>query len=165
MKTFRAAVLLSTMALLAACAGQKPPQTQLQIREFQTRNFDQTDTKLAMKAMMNVLQDDGFIIKQGSMDLGLLSAEKQVDVESHGEAFWAVFWAGSNARYKKNSIFECSINVSEFGQGVRVRANFQMRLINNKGELMEVKPITDEKYYQDFFAKVDKALFLAKEKL
>jgi hypothetical protein len=153
------------MALLAACAGQKPPQTQLQIREAQTRNFDQTDTKLAMKAMMNVLQDDGFIIKQGSMDLGLLSAEKQVDVESHGEAFWAVFWAGSNARYKKNSIFECSINVSEFGQGVRVRANFQMRLINNKGELMEVKPITDEKYYQDFFAKVDKALFLAKEKL
>lgn len=99
------------------------------------------------------------------MDLGLLSAEKQVDVESHAQAFWAVFWAGSDARYKKNSIFECSINVSDFGKAVRVRANFQVRLINNKGELMEVKPVTDEAYYRDFFSKVDKALFLAKEKL
>lgn len=156
---------LILLLLLAACAAQKPAQTQLQVREFQTRTFDQTDTRLAMKAMMNVLQDDGYIIKQGTLDLGLLSAEKQVDVENHAQAFWAVFWAGSNARYKKNSIVECSINVSEFGSGVRVRANFQVRMNNNKGELMEVKPVQEEAFYREFFAKVDKAIFLAKEKL
>ena len=60
---------------------------------------------------------------------------------------------------------ECSINVSEFGSGVRVRANFQVRMNNNKGELMEVKPIQEEAFYREFFAKVDKAIFLAKEKL
>ncbi|MGA9750187.1 MAG: hypothetical protein WBS54_00180 [Acidobacteriota bacterium] len=165
MKRASIVVLLCGLILLAGCAAKKPVQSQLQIREFQTRTFSDTDMKLAMKAMMNVLQDDGFIIKQGSLELGLLSAEKQVDVESHGEAFWAVFFAGSQARYKKNSVFECSVNVSDFGSAARVRANFQMRLINNKGELMEVQRVEDAAYYQDFFSKVDKALFLAKEKL
>ena len=165
MKRAITAALIGSLVLLAACAAKKPVQSQLQIREFQTRTFPDTGMKLAMKAMMNVLQDDGFIIKQGSLDLGLLSAEKQVDVESKGEAFWAVFFSGSQARYKKNSIFECSVNVSDFGSAVRVRANFQMRLINNKGELMEVKRVEDPAYYQDFFSKVDKALFLAQQKL
>ncbi len=165
MKRALMVVLLCGLVFLAGCAAKKPMQSQLQIREFQTRTFPDTDMKLAMKAMMNVLQDDGFIIKQGSLELGLLSAEKQMDVESRGEAFWAVFFAGSLARYKKNSVFECSVNVSDFGTGVRVRANFQMRLINNKGELMEVQRVEDAQYYQDFFSKVDKALFLAQQKL
>jgi len=30
---------------------------------------------------------------------------------------------------------------------------------------MEVHPIHDEAFYRDFFAKVDKAIFLAKERL
>lgn len=153
------------LALIAACASQKPPVSQLQTRQFQTRAFDGVDVKTTMKAMMNVLQDDGYIIGQGSLDLGLLSAQKQVDVESKGEAFWAVFWAGGNARYKKNSVIECSVNVSDFGQASRVRANFQVRLLNNKGEVMRVEPVLDEAFYRDFFSKVDKAIFLAQEKL
>ena len=161
-KVFAAAAVA---VVLTGCAAAKPPQTQLQIREFQTRTYDQTQPRMVMKAMMNVLQDDGFIIKQGALDLGLLSAEKQVDVQKQGEAFWAVFFGGSQGRYKKNSICECSVNVSDFGQDVRVRANFQVRLINNKGELMEVKPITEEAFYREFFARVDKGIFLAKEKL
>lgn len=104
-------------------------------------------------------------MKQGSLDLGLLSAEKQVDVQNNAEAFFAVLFAGVDARYKKNSVVECSVNVSDFGSSSRVRANFQMRLVNNKGELMEVKPLRDEAFYRDFFAKVDKAIFLAKERL
>lgn len=156
---------LAALALLAACGGRKPPQTQLQIRQFQTREFENVDVRTTLKAMMDVLQDEGYIVKQGSLDLGLLSAEKQVDVQNNAEAFFAVFFAGSNARYKKNSVVECSVNVTDFGSSTRVRANFQMRLVNNKGELMEVAPIHDEAFYRDFFAKVDKAVFLAKERL
>ncbi|MGC8763728.1 MAG: hypothetical protein ACP5VN_08880 [Acidobacteriota bacterium] len=157
--------LMASLALLAACGGRKPPETQMQIRQFQTREFEKVDVRTTMKAMMDVLQDEGYIVKQGSLDLGLLSAEKQVDVQSKAETFFAVFFAGANARYKKNSVVECSVNVSEFGSSARVRANFQMRLINNKGELMEVRPIHDEAFYRDFFAKVDKAIFLGKERL
>jgi phosphatidate phosphatase APP1 len=161
----RTVLAVAFLVLLAACGGRRTPETQMQIRQFQTREFENVDVRTTMKTMMDVLQDEGFIVKQGSLDLGLLSAEKQVDVQNNAEAFFAVFFAGANARYKKNSVVECSVNVSDFGSSARVRANFQMRLVNNKGELMEVQPIHDEAFYRDFFAKVDKAIFLAKERL
>ena len=37
------------------------PMTQLEKRQFQTRTYDSTDKALVMKAMLNVLQDEGFI--------------------------------------------------------------------------------------------------------
>lgn len=73
------------------------PITQLQKREIQTREFDTTNSKLVMKSMMNVLQDEGFIIKNAVMDLGLLSAEKNIDVENKTRAVLATLVAGANA--------------------------------------------------------------------
>ncbi len=52
---------------------------------------------MIMKAMLNVLQDDGFIVKNAIMDLGLLSAEKTVDIESKGEAFLSALFLGAQA--------------------------------------------------------------------
>lgn len=149
------------------CVSKKvePQKTQLQIREFQTKSFQTTDIKLAMKAMLNVLQDDGFIVKNAVLDLGLLSAEKTVDVEDQTEAAWATFWLGVNAVYKKASIIECTANISEMIDSVKVRANFQLKVFNNKGGIIKVEQIDDEKYYQDFFSKVDKGMFLQKEKI
>ena len=72
---------------------------------------------------------------------------------------------GDNARYKKNSIIECSGNVSEFGSQTKVRVNFQTKMMNNKGEVMDVRQVDDAKYYQEFFRKVDKGIFIQKEKL
>ena len=67
---------------------------------------------------------------------------------------------GKDARYKKNCIIECSGNVTEFGKKTRVRVNFQMKTINNVGEVMEVEQIEDPLYYQDFFTKVSKGVFI-----
>lgn len=118
-----------------------------------------------MKAVLNVLQDDGYIVKNASVDLGLLSATKEVSVVDNGEAFWMTFLAGQNARYKKNSIIEATANVSEFGKDSRVRVNFQMKVMDNAGNVMDVRQIDDGKFYEDFFAKVDKGIFIQKEKL
>jgi hypothetical protein len=46
-----------------------PEQTQLQIREIQTRTYDTHDTKAVLKTMLNVLQDDGFIVTEANTDL------------------------------------------------------------------------------------------------
>lgn len=162
-KLCKAATILALT--ISSCTSTKPQVTQLQIREFQTRVFEHVDQKSVLKAMLNVLQDEGFIIKQGNLDLGLLYAEKQVDVENKTEAVLAVLFLGANARWKKNSMFECSINVSEFGDGARVRANFQLRLLDNQGQLIRIEEVNDPKFYQEFFAKVDKAIFLTREKL
>ena len=157
--------LLAMLLVSVGCVPPAPQKTQLQIREFQTRSYDTKDTRMVMKALLNVLQDDSFIVKNANVDLGLITATKEVDVENKGEAVVALLFAGENARYKKNSTIESSVNVSEFGSQTKVRVNFQTKMMNNKGEVMDVRQIDDAKYYQEFFGKVDKGIFIQKEKL
>ncbi len=159
-------VFLVVILFISACATtQAPPKTQLQIREFQTRTYGTNDIKMVMKAMLNVLQDDGFIVKNASVELGLLSATKEVYIENKGEAFVATLLDRKNARWKKNSIIESTANVSEFGKECRVRVNFQLKVMDNRGGVVDIQQIEDQKYYQDFFSKVDKGIFIQKEKL
>ncbi|MBI4211505.1 MAG: hypothetical protein HY540_02600, partial [Deltaproteobacteria bacterium] len=155
-------------SLGCATTGSPPPKTQatqLQIREFQTRNYDTNDTKMVMKAVLNVLQDDGFIIKNSDSDLNFLNAVREVDVENKGKKFWAQFWWGPWGHWEKNAVIDCTANISLFGTQSRVRLNFQMKRLNNKGEIIEVKPLEDPQFYQEFFSKVDKGIFIQKEKL
>lgn len=154
-------------------------QTQLQVRQFQTREFDTNDIKLVMKALVNVLQDDDFIIKNAVVDLGLISASKEIDLAS-GERtsnndFWADFFKAifsdkkshrsDPAVYNKLKVVEATINVTEYGKRTKVRANFQAKILDNRGNPVEVYTVDDEKFYRDFFVKVDKGIFLQKQGL
>lgn len=158
------------LGLLGACAssstmggGMDPRMSQLQIREFQTRAFQTSDTLLVMKALLNVLQDDFYIIKNADAALGLVTATKEVDVDNRG--FWKRAFADDNDRFKKNAIVECSGTVDGHGRRTRVRVNFQVKTYDNLGAVMGVVQVQDQKFYQEFFSKVDKGIFLAKEKL
>ncbi len=77
--------LLSLFILLCtACSSSKPKEsvkTQLEIRQFQTRMFEKVDIKKVMKSVLNVLQDEGFIVKNVALDLGFLTAAKEEDIE------------------------------------------------------------------------------------
>lgn len=167
----------------------QPPKTQLQTREFQTREFDTNDTKLIMKAVLNVLQDDGFVVKNAVVDLGLLTATKEVDLAenrattnraSSDDYWWGVFESvfgtsgGRNRanqsrsnqeqpRFRKFKLIEVSVNVSEIGRRSKVRANFQAKILDNQGQPLDVYVIEDQKFYQEFFAKVDKGIFIQKQ--
>lgn len=46
------------------------PMTQLEKRQFQTRTYETIDKPLVMKAMLNVLQDEGFIVYNANPLLG-----------------------------------------------------------------------------------------------
>ena len=162
--------LLAVCAVCSLCAcstssrGSYPGvMSQLQIREFQTRAFDTADTLLVMKALLNVLQDDFYIVKNADAALGLVTATKEIDVDDRG--FWSRLFSDKDDRWKKNSIVECSGTVSLYGKRTRVRMNFQVKTYDNSGAVMEVVQVQDQKFYQNFFAKVDKGIFLAKEKL
>jgi PBP1b-binding outer membrane lipoprotein LpoB len=164
-KIFLVLSILSVFSYGCATTGVDPQKTQLQIREFQTRSYDTNDTKMVIKAMLNVLQDDGYIVKNANADLGLLTATKEVDVENKTTAIVSSLFGGYNARWNKNSIIECSANISEFGNETRVRVNFLTKMMNNKGEVVQVKQIEDQTFYEQFFSKVSKGVFLQKEKL
>lgn len=170
-------VLLCFLAVACASAP-RPEQSQLQVRQFQTREYDALDLKTAMKALMNVLQDDGFILKNVQGDLGMLTAERFVDVENSAEAGLknAAAWTGCCCTspffwrpaptWEKTAQIECSANVSELSGGrVRIRAVFQKKIYDNTGNMGRTEQVVDEQHYEAFFARLDKSIFLQKQKL
>lgn len=155
--------------LLAGCSFQPPapPKTQLQIREMQTRNYDNKvgDFKRVMKAVINVLQDDGYIIKNADKDLGFITAVKEDEAGSSWERGFSMAFGNQQARYRNNSIREASVNLTEYGNQIRVRALFQHKTMDNFGAAYSVDRIEDQKFYQEFFARVDKGLYLEEQGL
>ena len=183
-----------------------PPKTQLQVREYQTRYFEVNDKNIIMKAVVNTLLDDGYIIKNVNTYLGIITAEKGSSLKEEdkskeeklgiypvigviivgaiiiltlGIVLLALKSKGSDSRDSsgkgssssssqrsfvwKNKIIEATINVSEFSSGYKVRAVFQKKVLNNRGEITSIENIDDMKFYQDFFSKLDKSIFLQKE--
>jgi len=176
MKTSNTVVCLSLVLLtISGCGvtsvpgmvlgGKKKQTTQLGIREMQTRVFDAKDVQMVIKAMLDVLQDDDYIIEQVNVEMGFFNAAKEANAEDGFEKAWDTFWWGGMATYKKNSIVDCTANVSQFGEQVKVRANFRIKLMNNRGGVEFVGQVDDPAFYQAFFAKVDKGIFIEKEKI
>jgi len=182
MRRAGAALLVAAATALAGCATSvQPPKTQLEIREYQTRTFDTADSKLVMKAMLNVLQDDGYVVKNAVVDLGLITASKEIDLTPgrSGDAgaglggTWIfggrggfVFGGPQTAtNYPKTEVRDFTGNVSEFGNQTSVRVSFQRKVLDNRGNVVEVQPIDDPTFYQDFFSRMDKSLYLQKERL
>ena len=156
-------VFCAALLCVTACRptkDEKPPKTQLEIRQFQTRSFDTQDVRLVMKSLLNVLQDDGYVVKNVALDLGFISANKEMDVEEGSERFFAQATSGAQARWVKNELIEATLNVTEFGTHTRVRTNFQRKVFDNRGAVVTVEQIIDEQFYQDFFTKVDKGIFI-----
>jgi len=200
----KAWILICAAALtLAGCGSSTkvaPPQkTALEIREMQTRSFTTTDQKMVMKSLLNVLQDEGFMVKNANTELGLLTAEKDVQEGGSSSSTGTTGSSGANNtnglviglvelalrltvakdapssssgsssddddRWAKYRTIDCSANISEYGAETRVRVTFQVKVVDNKGAVMSVAQLDDPSFYQDFFAKVDKGIFIAKEKL
>jgi hypothetical protein len=159
--TFISSILL--IIIITGCATAPQPQkTQLQIREFQTRTYTDVDSKLVMKAMLNVLQDDGFIVNNAVPELGLLTASREVDIENKGKAFAAALFSGVHARWEKNSLVIASCNVSGIKDGCKVRVNFQQKILDNKNGIIKIRQIDEQEFYQTFFNKVSKSIFIQK---
>jgi hypothetical protein len=144
--------------------------TQLQIREAQTREYDTRDCKMAMKAALNALQDMGYTVTNANADLGLLVASKEIDIMKTGEVAVMMLFALGGSRdsrlsYPKTACYECTVNVSEFGERTRIRANFRKKSFDNHREILVTKEVDDPIFYQEFFSKMDKSLFIGKQKI
>jgi len=167
-RCFSIPTIFLTWIILTGCShpnSSDGPLTQLQVREIQSMDFETDNTKLVMKSMMNVLQDEGFIIKNAVIDLGLLSAEKNINIEDKTQAIFMTLCVGNSARWDKQQILEASANVSEFGHKTRVRINFQTKTMDNFGCPKDVVTVKDPLHYQNFFEKVGKGIFIQEQDL
>lgn len=161
----------AALALVLACClsgciwgAATPPKTQLEIREFQTRTFDTKDHKLVMKALLAVLQDDGFSIKNADAELGFVAAVKEIDLGGGSPWLWGST-DKSDARWRKLRVLDATAGVTSYGDKTRVRISLQEKVLDNLGAVMEASQVLDAGVYQDLFIKMDKGIFLQKEKL
>jgi hypothetical protein len=134
-------LIISTAGLVfLACATPEPgpellapTEEQMKLRSFQSRTFD-VDRQQAMRGVIAALQDLGFIIERANEPLGLVTAARFAEPNAYDVIAVTV-----------------TIRPQETG-GMMIRAN---AIHNNK-------PIDDAKAYQNFFATVERSLFLMK---
>jgi hypothetical protein len=134
---------LATVAaglLLQACATPETPQellaptdAQMKLRSLQTRTFDVQDRNAAMRAVIAALQDLGFIIERANEPLGLVTA----------------------ARFAEPNYLDV------VGVTVTVRPQEGGRMLIRANAIYNNKPIEDPQVYQNFFATLERSLFLS----
>ena len=78
---FIACVFLISNCGIAFASKAVQVKSMLEIREVQTHIFDTPDTKQVAKAVINTLQDNGFIIQNIEPDLGYIRAKKEVKLK------------------------------------------------------------------------------------
>jgi hypothetical protein len=138
--------------------------TALQLRAMQTRTYEGQDPKATLKTVLNVLQDEGFLVDHGNTELGLLHGSKTIE-EISAQSFGTtpVFLERSFGAFGPiidAVTIEATANVSDFGAQTKVRVNFQRKVTNSRGAVTFAAPVVDAKVYQEFFAKVERGLFI-----
>lgn len=141
------------------------PQTQLQKRQYQTRQYNGIQKTELMKAMLNVLQDEGFIVNNANSLLGFISGAKEFSPSDKTIDMEAEFGTKKGTFGAVVAVVEATANISEYGKEYKVRINFKRKLLNTYGNAYKIDEVSDEKYYQNFFSKVDKAIFIQKQKI
>jgi hypothetical protein len=132
--------MLFMLVVLAGCAAPTASVTaggnQAELRQIQTREYQQLDRRSAMRSVIATLQDLGFVIDRAEYELGLMTATR--------------FEEKAGPRID-NHIVRVTVTVTERAdQRLSVRANARY------GETA----IEDPEAYQGFFAALDKSLFL-----
>ncbi len=169
MKKILSAILLLCLAGVISPAYAKneiiTPQSQLQKRQYQTRQYEQISKADIMKAMLDVLQDEGFIVNNANSLLGFISGVKEFSPNDKTIDKQAELGTTKGLTGCVVAVVEATANVSEYGKSYRVRINFKRKLLNSYGNAYKITEVSDEKYYQNFFSKVDKAIFIQKQKI
>ncbi len=129
------------LVILQGCAVPQPSQNllapteaQMKIRSMQTRSFDIKDRQMAMRGVIAALQDLGFIIERANEPLGLVTA----------------------ARFAEPNFYDV------VGVTVTVRSEAEGRMMIRANAIYNNKPVEDPKVYQNFFATLERSLFVTK---
>lgn len=162
-QSFKLYLSLLTILLLVSCVTPPPrvELSELQIRVIQTRQYENVNYTEALRAVVASLQDQEFVITNVSENLGLVTAYK--DIEEVDK--WTQFWVGPQGVYQTIKRIEANVTVRQESKIVKIRVNLIAKGISNAGGVLWTRPIYDAEAYQKIFSKVDKALFIEKEKI
>jgi hypothetical protein len=166
--------------LLGACAsarggGPRTPQSPLELRQAQSRAFETADSRLVLKAALNVLQDQGFVIRHADAELGIVTAVMEWRSRMPNRGLRILKWVTAVPTYGASllvpsgrtefSAIEANVNVTTEGSSTRVRLSLVSKVTAQNGEVVRVNAVDDALAYQSLLASVDKAVFLEREGL
>lgn len=130
----------------------------MKLRKMQSRTYLGCDSRVIAKEVIQLLQDEGYMVKNVNTDIGLITAELNTNIETFGSKFWAVVFRGKRARWKKHSVVEITANISEGSNQSKIRVNYLLRIYDNLGRVVDVHQILDDEVYDDFFDRIQKGL-------
>lgn len=143
-RTIRMAGLIFLSGIvLSACASPPPEPTgpllapteeQMKLRSMQTRAFDVSDRLVAMRGVISALQDLGFIIERANEPLGLVTG----------------------ARFAEPNFYDV------VGITVTVRMLDEKQVTIRANAIFNNQPVTDPEVYRNFFATLERALFIGR---
>lgn len=153
-------LIILSLLILSSCGRQPedPVVTQMRVRAMQTRTFVGHNAKKVTREMLTVLQDQGYMVKSVSHDIGILTAELDTNIGSFSSKFWAYLFSGKNARWKKHSVIELTSNINEENGNTKIRINYLVRVFDNLGRVVDVHQILEDEAYLEFFNKIQKGL-------
>ena len=151
----RAFFWLMIFVLAGCAAAPKVTQNQMEIQAYQSKEFEATKRQ-AFDATFSVLQDSGFIIASADYDTGFITGAGTNDSRYD---FW---WGATNEHVEMTAFIE-----QRTSSNSRVRINVvsteQRKSAWNKSQdVIKQKGVRDAKVYQEFFAKIDQAIFIKK---
>lgn len=111
-----------------------PTAAQMKLRSFQSRTFDVEDRQVAMRGVIVALQDLGFTVERADEPLGLVTA----------------------MRFAEPNFYDV------VGVTVTVRRQAEGRVLIRVNAIYNNKPIENPKVYQNFFATVERSLFVSR---
>ena len=154
---------------LSSCLRQErtpPPQiSQVQTSELQTREFPKGTAIAGMKAVSAALQDEGYSIETANTELGLITASRTVSDIDTTTRDTQIFWKGFAKDYRTARSWIVTANISEINEKLRIHISLVEQELSETGGIMYSYPVVDPALYQALFSKVDKSVFLQRNKL
>ena len=170
---------------LGACAtlpedAFRLSESALEMREIQSRTYEDVTDVQILSASSAVLQDLGYAIDEVEKELGVLSASKRADAKDTAETIGMIaldvadclltlFLGCEDDAYGSSKdvqdIKMTLVVLPDLSQaGVhRVRLTMQRIVWARNGTLHEQETISDAAVYQAFFEKLSKSVFLERE--
>jgi hypothetical protein len=137
----------------------------MELRQLQSRKFDDSSEANVLKACVHVLQDLGFVIDNTDLKLGLVKGTKAREAVEAGQVAGKIIFAiifGGNLPIDKNQNLVSSIVVSSAAKAntTIVRVTFGRVVWNDVNAVSKAERLEDPQIYQEFYEKLSKSLFL-----
>ncbi len=170
-------IVIGLVALVVAGCEASIPKEALQLtpyslerRQMQTRVFETANEADLLTASAQLLQDLGFYIDESEVELGVVVASKERDATEADQVAVSILVGvllGVAMPWDDKQKIRASVITRELKErnGYAVRLTMQRIVWNTQNQISKTEPLDDPTMYQEFFAKLSKAVFLEAQEL